>query len=263
MPETTKTFLLSLCGLPASGKSTLARMLALELARSASLKAFVVASDTVRDEMPALSGAFFPEVENAVRRLSLARVGDALKEGFPVIFDDLNYYRSMRRQLYTLARDLRVAYFLVHLSTGEKTCLQFNAARGTTVPDSVIITDAVRFDPPGEVAWDEPFLQIEAARVTGETVARMAADLLGRAPEFIPPIDDPGTGSLEKSRREVLDILSRRVVGALYKAGHSAVDSKALHGERLRLVEAAACDRLDDRQAQELFENSLAPLFER
>jgi len=263
MAEKTNTFLLSLCGLPASGKSTFARMLALELDRSAALKAIVVASDTVRGEMPALSRAFFPDVENSVRRLSLARVRDALKEGFPVIFDDLNYYRSMRRQLYTLARDLRAAYFLVHLSTPEKTCLEHNAARGSTVPDTVIITDAVRFDPPGDVAWDEAYLQVDAEHVTEESVARLAAGLLARAPRFVPPIEEPGTGPLEKTRREELDILSRRAVGELYKTRGGTVDSKALHKERLRLIKDAVARDLNDRDAMKFFERGLAPLFEK
>ncbi len=253
MAEKTKTFLVALCGLPASGKSTFAHALAVELDGRESLKAMVIASDTVRAEMPALSRTFFPEVENAVRRLTLARARDALKEGFPVIFDDLNYYRSMRRQLYTMARDLRVPYFAVHLATDEAQCVALNAARGKTVPDEVIITDAVRFDPPGELPWDAAFLTTDALSVTDEVVAGVVTGMMEKAHQFIPPLDEPGTGPIEKTRREELDILSRRAMGELFKKHGKLIDPKLVHKKRIALVNEAVEQELTNDEAERLF----------
>lgn len=253
MAESTKTFLVALCGLPASGKSTFARALAVEFDRRDSLKAMVIASDTVRAEMPALSRTFFPEVENAVRRLTLARAREALREGFPVIFDDLNYYRSMRRQLYTMARDLRVPYFAVHLATDETRCIALNNGRGKTVPDEVIITDAVRFDPPGEVPWDEAFFTTDALSATDEVVVGVVADMMEKAHDFIPPLDESGTGPLEKSRREELDSLSRHAMGELFRKHGKSIDPKAVHKKRIALVNEAAEQGLSNEEAEKFF----------
>ena len=246
------SFLITLTGLPASGKSTLAEKLALEFDTGHGLHSMVVSSDNVRAELPSLSRCFLPEHENAVRRLTLDRVKSALKEGFPVIHDDLNYYRSMRRQLYTMARDLRIAYYLIHLSTPEKECLQLNSARGKTVPDEFIITDAVRFDPPGVVSWDEAFLSINAKDVTHEVLARTAAGIMKKRHDSIPPLEEGGTGPLKQSRLEELDIMSRRIIGQLYKKHGPFNDPGTLRKERLRLVRTAAEHALDDDKAEKL-----------
>jgi tRNA uridine 5-carbamoylmethylation protein Kti12 len=222
----------------------------------------VVSSDAVRAEFPVLQGRFLPELENPVRRLTLARVRDALREGFPVILDDLNYYRSMRRQAYTIARDMRLPYFLVHLATPEKRCLELNAARGKTIPDDVIVTDAVRFDAPGEESWDEAYLTLAADGGMDAAVERAAADMVRRAPEFVPPLEDPGTGTLERTRKEELELLSRTVVGGLCRKHGGAGDARRLKAERLRLLEEAAGRGLSDDEAQMLFLDGLEGLFD-
>jgi len=256
-----KPILVTLTGLPSSGKSTFAKKLALELDASHGQSVLVVSSDAVRAEFPVLSRRFIPELENAVRRLTLARVRDALHEGFPVILDDLNYYRSMRRQVFTIARDLRLPYFLVHLATPEKRCLELNAARGRKIPDSVIVTDSVRFDPPGEEVWDAAFLRLEAGGGMDAAVEQAAADMLKRAPEFVPPLEDPGTGPLERTRKEELDLLSRDAVGRLCRRHGGAVDAKRLREERLRLAKEAAERGLSDEEAERHFHDGLGGLF--
>jgi len=249
--------LVVLTGLPSSGKSTFAARLALALDESHGLTAMAIASDTVRGEIPLLAERFLPETENAVRRLSLARVRDGLREGFPVIFDDLNYYRSMRRQLYALARDLRVPHFLVHLATPEKECLALNAARGRKIPDSVIVTDAIRFDPPGQQPWDKAFLTLTAREATAEKVAWAAREPARRAGEFVPPLEEPGTGPRGQTLLEELDILSRRVLGEFYRRGEAHADSAALRKLRLDLVEEAARLGLSGPTAEKFFRTKI------
>jgi tRNA uridine 5-carbamoylmethylation protein Kti12 len=261
MASSTKPILVALTGLPSSGKSTFAGKLALEMDKSHGFSVMVVSSDAVRAEFPVLSSRFLPELENAVRRLTLARVRDALREGFPVILDDLNYYRSMRRQAFAIARDLRLPYFLVHLATPEKRCLELNAARGRKIPDDVIVTDSVRFDPPGEEPWDEAFLSLSADDGMDAAVTTAAADMVRRAPEFVPPLDDPGTGPLERTRKEELELLSRDVVGRLCRRHGGAGDAKRLREERLRLVDEAAARGLENSEAKKLFTDGLGGLF--
>lgn len=265
MARDAKIFLAVLTGLPAAGKSTFARALALEMDRAHGINVMIAASDNVRAELPVLGERFMPEIENTVRRLSLARVRDALREGLAVVFDDLNYYRSMRRQAYAIARDLRVPYFLVHLATPETDCLRLNAARGKPIPDDVITTDAVRFDPPGGVPWDEPYLTLTAGSATAGAfvpeAAQAANDMLRRAAECVPPLDESATGTVERTRVEELDLLSRRVVGELYMKHGKARDAKALRLKRLELLEKAAGDGLDDGAAEALFAGELSALF--
>ncbi len=261
MADKADRILVALTGLPASGKSTLAARLAKELDTRAGRVAMTISSDTVRDELPSFEHGFKPELENAVRRLTLARVREAIEEGFSAIHDDLNYYRSMRRQLFVLARDLRVPFFLLHLATPAKTCLQLNEARGRKIPDIVIITDDTRFDPPGEVAWDTPFECLEAMSITDDMVSAMVERMISEAPKQIPPLEEMRTGTREKTRREELENLSRRVLGRLYKQHRSTKDPAALREKRIELVQEASDRALEDAPAEELFEQALSPFF--
>jgi tRNA uridine 5-carbamoylmethylation protein Kti12 len=261
MAQSNETILIALTGLPSSGKSFFAEKLALELDRSRGLRVMVISSDNVRAEMPVLKGRFIPDVENAMRRLSLARARSALREGFPVIFDDLNYYRSMRRQLFTLARDLRIPHFLVHLATREKECLALNAARGRKIPDTVITTDAIRFDPPGEEPWDAAFLTLSAMESTDAAIVRAADKITRRAGSAVPPLEDSGTGTLERSRTEEIDLLSRRVIGDLYRQRGPSAHPKALRAKRISLVKDAVRRSLNDSAAEALFQENLKDDF--
>lgn len=252
---------MALTGLPASGKSTLAARLAIEFDHAAERIAMTVSSDTVRDEFPPFERGFLPELENSIRRLTLARVRSALDEGFTVIHDDLNYYRSMRRQLYVVARDCRVPFFLVHLTTPSKLCLELNAARGRKIPDVVIVTDAARFDPPGEVAWDTPFASLDAMSIDDGKVAAIVKRMIDEAADHLPQIEEPGTGSLSRTRLEELEILSRRVLGRLYGEHGKADDPAALRRERIDLLKEAAERDLDVCAAEELFLKTLSRHF--
>jgi|GEM_PF-3425719 len=263
MDQARPVFLVLLTGLPAAGKSTFADALAAELEAIQSCRAMIISSDAVRAEIPALRRGFLPEVEATVRPLTLARVKAAIEAGFPVIHDDLNYYRSMRREGYIVARNLQIPYFLIHMATPYARCLELNAARGHKVPDEVIFTDSGRFDETGLVPWDEPYLVLDDPHKIDAAVRGCACKMLLAGTGRIPP-PCLETGPLPRSRQEELEILARRIVGELYRQSgknKAATDSKALHSRRVELVAEAGEWRLDDGDAKSYFRKQMERFF--
>ena len=100
----TKNFLIILTGLPASGKTTFARMLKKGLEKKInSHKIKIIDPDEIRTSLS--YGKFDPTKEQIVREKNLAKVEKSLKEGYIVISDDLNYYTSMRHDLKNISDD--------------------------------------------------------------------------------------------------------------------------------------------------------------
>ncbi|MHA1485102.1 MAG: AAA family ATPase, partial [Candidatus Thorarchaeota archaeon] len=89
-------FLLALCGLPASGKSSLADAIRVAV-RSKGPKVEVVRTDEWRDDT--YYSEFVPEKEGEVRQAALARVETLIGKGKSVVHADTNYYNSMRHEL--------------------------------------------------------------------------------------------------------------------------------------------------------------------
>jgi O-phosphoseryl-tRNA(Sec) kinase len=108
-----KQFLLVLCGIPASGKSTLANEIKNVLNQRVELE--IVSTDKWRDE--AYYSSFSPEKETQVRERALKRTSFLLSIGTSVIHDDTNYYTSMRHELYDLARINECVFAVVYVAT--------------------------------------------------------------------------------------------------------------------------------------------------
>ncbi|MGQ4872048.1 MAG: AAA family ATPase, partial [Candidatus Thorarchaeota archaeon] len=82
-----RLFLLVMCGIPASGKTTLAR--AILNALDSSVVVEIVSTDDLRDER--YYADFRPEREHMVRAQALKRAARLLHRGVSVIHDDTNY----------------------------------------------------------------------------------------------------------------------------------------------------------------------------
>ncbi|MHC4944070.1 MAG: AAA family ATPase [Planctomycetota bacterium] len=256
-----KPILIALAGLPAAGKSYFAEQLGSLLDQQYGTRVMVIASDTVRDEIVALKRQFDPEVEAQVRPLTLERIESGLAQGFSVIHDDLNYYRSMRFELVSLARDLQVPYALLHIATSVDACLKFNRDRGRKIPDEVIVKDSGRFDPPGLDPWDEPLAVVEAPKWNEDVLEEIAGKLASLA-ETYTPWEPPQPKSHTSSRGEELDLLSRRVIGMLHGQGKPRVDQKDLSRLRRKLVERVKEQSLSDADAEALFRDEMSVLFD-
>ncbi|MFH1998607.1 MAG: AAA family ATPase [Planctomycetota bacterium] len=253
--------LICLAGLPAAGKSFFAERLASCLYDEYGVKNMIVASDSVRSEIPALRNDFLPELETAVRKMTLDRVRSALAAGFTVIHDDLNYYRSMRFELVCLSREQMVPYVFIHISTPKETCLKQNEDRGFKIPNEVIQRDSARFDPPGEDPWDEPAAVVKAPDFDDPAVRDVAEIILDKARTFT-PWTPPEPTHHESSLSEELDLLARRIVSDLYRMARPRVDSKEISARRHALVSTAVKLGKEYKEAENLFRDELGALFE-
>lgn len=264
MPESSplsSPVLICLAGLPAAGKSYFAEKLAVGFFDDHGVKSMVVASDTVRAEIPALKKDFLPELEPVVREMTLERVRMGLEKGLTVIHDDLNYYRSMRFELVTLSRELQVPYMFVHIATSRDQCLAQNADRGRKIPDEVIVKDSARFDAPGEDPWDEPIAVVEAPGFDDDDVRNVIRKIIDAAESYTPWSPPEPTVHVSTVSEE-LDLLARRVVGDLYRDSKLRVDSKQISATRHALVDKAINNGYDFKAAEDLFRQELGALFQ-
>ncbi|TXT54789.1 MAG: hypothetical protein BAJATHORv1_50040 [Candidatus Thorarchaeota archaeon] len=152
--------LLVLCGIPASGKTTLANLISKHLA----LYNFeLVSTDEWRDEK--YYAEFMPEKEHEVRKNALKKTEELLRAGRNVLHDDTNYYTSMRHELLELANQYQCRFGIIHVATPFETAVTWNAQRQSPLPELVIERIAKRFDNPGsKYSWDEPIKTIDMSR---------------------------------------------------------------------------------------------------
>ncbi|TFG33228.1 adenylyl-sulfate kinase [Candidatus Thorarchaeota archaeon] len=149
-------FILALCGLPASGKSTLANA----IQKALNYEVEIVRTDEWRDIEYYTD--WVPEKEKPVRQKALSRVSELVEEGKSVIHDDTNYYTSMRHDLFKIALEKQCGFAIVHVATPVTVALQWNREReNSRVPDSVIQDIFERFDNPGHsYLWDTEDLEV-------------------------------------------------------------------------------------------------------
>jgi len=151
-----RQFILALCGLPASGKSTLADAIQNALGPDV----VIVRTDEWRDDEYYTD--WKPEKEKPVRQKALARVKELVTEGKSVIHDDTNYYTSMRHELFEIAVESKCGFAIIHVATPVIAALEWNKARDDSpIPDSVIKDIFERFDNPGySYLWDTADLEV-------------------------------------------------------------------------------------------------------
>ncbi|TXT64710.1 MAG: L-seryl-tRNA(Sec) kinase [Promethearchaeota archaeon] len=160
------TFLICLTGLPASGKSTFARKLKKAIEHHLPIKEVKIVDPDIIRNIVTRGEDFHPELEHHVRAESLRKIENLLKEGYPVIIDDINYYSSMRHEFRELADELSIPFFIIYISTPLKKCLQWNEKRGKTIPNKVIHRINKKFDHFEKYEWDTPDLIIDLSQTS-------------------------------------------------------------------------------------------------
>jgi len=150
-----RTCLLALCGLPGAGKTTLSRRMVRHLTENHSkVLPKLISFDEVGEEA-GLGEEYSPEVWKANRRKAHSLVESELKQDPDdarqvgrekkklVIVDDNMHLRSMRRQMYLLARKHRTAFVILYLEIPLSVALESNDTRrdlaeGSSKKNSVV-----------------------------------------------------------------------------------------------------------------------------
>ncbi|MHA1588009.1 MAG: AAA family ATPase [Candidatus Thorarchaeota archaeon] len=232
-------FLLALCGLPASGKSSLADAIE-EAVRSKGSTVEIVRTDEWRDDT--YYSDFAPEKEGEVRQAALARVETLVGKGKSVIHDDTNYYNSMRHELLEIAIEAKCAFGIVHVTTPIEKALKWNRERpGTRIPEYVIQRISERFDRPGaRYLWDCPLAEVDMSTADPDSVVDEIVNTL-RTLEVIrqskPTLASDG-------EFENLDRATRNTVSGFLQNHPELRGNREVSVIRQRVLKRAANDRI-------------------
>ncbi len=144
----TTAALILLCGLPASGKSTLVRTLCRVWRRlDVPVDVSVISVDALQRETTYSASDW-----HAARDRAFTLAQDALqreREGrLLLVVDDTMFYRSMRRRFFLLATEMSCAFHLLYVQCPLDICITRNAGRMVSLPVETIQYAHVRFELP-------------------------------------------------------------------------------------------------------------------
>ena len=200
-------------GLPASGKTTFANNIKKKLNLYFQVEVKIIDPDLLRDYISPKNFDF--QKEPRVREETLEKVREYLKKGMIVINDDLNYYTSMRHDLKSIADDLSINYYIVHISTPLELCLKRNKNRGKPIPNMIIQKIHNRFDNFKKYRWDYPFKTYNSTQ--SSDLVKFVEELIKEIAEDLKKKKNETTvkKSLHTSNLETLDLITRKYVGRL------------------------------------------------
>ena len=249
-------FLLALCGLPASGKSSLADAIKVAV-RSKGLIVEVVRTDDWRDDT--YYSDFLPEKEGEVRQAALTKVETLIGKGKSVIHDDTNYYNSMRHELLEIAIDAKCAFGIIHVTTPIEKALKWNRERpGTRIPEHVIQRISERFDRPGtRYLWDCPLAEVDMS--TGDldpTVNEIVNTL-----HTLEVIKQSKLTLVSDSEFDKLDRATRNAVSGFLQNHPELRGSREVSIIRQRVLKRTANDRIDLKMVKDILLQELQSLL--
>lgn len=165
-----------ICGIPSSGKSTIARELAENLENKYRCPTAVISSDSFREMVHTYKHRFEASLEEFVRKATDDTIAAGLRQGLVVISDDTNYYSSIRRRLVRMSQRVRGDYAIVYVNTPLETALDWNRERGEPIPASLIEEIFYKMDEPGSMyRWDRPFLTVDPSEEDLKAFAKTAS----------------------------------------------------------------------------------------
>ena len=248
-------FLLITCGLPASGKTTLAKTLAASL--TAEVDVEVVSTDKWRDAT--YYEDFKPEKERMVREEALRRTKSILAEGKSVIHDDTNYYTSMRHELFEIAEKQEVSFGILYLSTPIDVCLVWNKDREYEIPVEVIKKINERLDIPGsKYAWDREMISIDLSVIDVETaVDKIVSRVRNLTSIRIDRIETSQTVAEER------DIRTRQVISEFLNENEKFQSEQIVHQIRAEILRDANREELSVDATVEMLWKKLRNLAKR
>ncbi|NVM01768.1 MAG: AAA family ATPase [Candidatus Helarchaeota archaeon] len=203
-------FLLGLIGIPSAGKTTFAKNLARKF-KDDGYPTIIVGSDNIRAMIPGYSEKFDPVHEPIIRKITLNIIKDSLALGLNIINDDLNYYKSMRHNLFEIANTFNFHFLLVFIKVPLKKAIEWNEKRGLPIPNSVIENVYDKLDEPGEYSWDIPIITLETINLKDPEIINSAySQIISKIEKPIkhkPPLTKSKPG-----KSESLDKLTRQLI---------------------------------------------------
>eukprot|EP00035_Acanthoeca_spectabilis_P003039 m.90895 g.90895 ORF g.90895 m.90895 type:complete len:274 (+) comp11895_c0_seq4:189-1010(+) len=150
--------LVTICGFPSSGKSTIADQIA-KAAEQAGMEVVVVRDTDLGLDPREYSAS--AALEKPARAALKAATERKVSQSTLVILDGPNYIKGYRYELYCIARSLKTPSCVVHVATSVDTSVQRNAARETPYSDEIFHGLVARFEfPDDRQRWDRPLFTI-------------------------------------------------------------------------------------------------------
>lgn len=244
-----------MCGLPSSGKSTISRNVASLLEDKHGISTMVVSSDDFRNMLSHSTSGFKPEREAPVKTLYEKAIATGLENGFVVISDDLNYYKSMRSDLRHIAKHSNSDYDIIFVDTPVEVALKWNQQRDKPLPPALIEEISQKFDPPkGDYKWDTPLAVVDPSKQTIEEIANTITTAVlkrlenpKRSQPKKPSIDEKtqrARGIERETRKSMMEVMKR------YKNPDLAISLSTIRKET---VKQALANGLKPTDAVELF----------
>jgi len=253
MSLTQRPFLIILCGIPCSGKSTLAKRIGTLMEERFKCAVVVVPSDAFRDMVPNYK-AQFEELEHFVHGATYAVIQEALMNGLVVISDDTNYYQSIRRRLVKIAQQCKSGYAIVYVNTPLEVALEWNKGRGEPVPNGVLEEIGYKMDEPGkQYKWDAPLISVDLSdgRLDGHAV--VVAEMVHERMSMGHPIEMKTLPSKQPSLRTDLERETRRAMGEMVKRLGKLASIDQISNVRRDIVQEALDKGLCPPEAVKMF----------
>jgi len=238
-------------GIPSSGKSITGTLLAKELEYKLHKKTIIIGSDDIRKMIPILSEKFIPEREDSIRKLTLILIENAIDYFDIVINDDMNYYRSMRHDLYEISKRKKCNFFIIYFDIDLEDALKYNKDRGMPIPQNVIINVYKKFDKFGTYKWDNPIITINSSLNTVENNVKFIIDKLKDKLEISQfnknrIINKPGIS-------EYYDKITREIVSEIIKTKRGKIDKNKILKIRKDILKISIQKNLSKEQIFQLF----------
>ena len=244
-------FLLVLCGIPASGKTTFAENIQKFVEKELPVR--IVSTDYWRDAE--YYAEFKPSNEHRVREAALEKTQELLAEGFSVIHDDTNYYTSMRHELIEIAKAKECVFGIIQITTPIKVALKWNTQRGLMIPEEVIIRIHEKLEDPGtKYAWDRPLAKVDLSESTMSDSAKLVVELVSKLNHIARKEDTQGTSE------NIYDVATRKVVSAFLKDQPACRRDPEVFRIRRELLRLAREEEFSKEETEDMLWKRLAKL---
>ena len=209
-------FIVLLCGIPGSGKSSFANFLKSRSDCYFGLDCTVLCFDDDflpnHDEIISTQRSYSQGREKALKSLKELCLSDSKIR--LIVVDDNMYYRSMRKEVYKIARDCKCLFTQVFFEISVEAALERNRMRENPVPEDAVRGMAEKLEPPAaKTGWDQAI-----AFSSNEEVAAVLAKKWKEHPTLKPKASmekDSNNNNVKEKGAHELDMLLRKEVGTI------------------------------------------------